>query len=91
MKPVLEFNCDRTANELEHNKIDNVHTAGSAQPAQPHSLISLCSPHYEALGPWLPIVWIVKFDQTADSQADLSLYWVHVILQVLICCGTKFH
>ena len=47
---------------------------------------SLCCPHEETLGRWLPIKGTAKTDQTGRMP---SLCWAHVILLVLTC-GSSF-
>ena len=42
----------------------------SDQPGHPPSLIRVCCPHEETLGPQLPTV-------IADALVDLSLRWAH--------------
>ena len=46
----------------------------SYQPGHSPSIISLRCPHEESFGPYLPIERTAKW---ADTQADLSLRWVH--------------
>ena len=58
----------------------------SDQPGQPPSLISLCCPPVEILGPELPTECTAKTDQSVQMpklRADLSLCWAHKILLVL--------
>ena len=49
----------------------------------------LCCPHGETLC-LLLCIWVHSEDWTdwVDTQADLSLRWVHVILLVLLCSGS---
>ena len=75
--------------ELSHNKITCASSEDSDQPGHPPSLISLCCPHEEALGPMPPINRTAKTDQTGQMP---RLIWVllgaHAILLVLLWGGS---
>ena len=59
------------------NKMTCAPSETSDQPGNPPSLISLCFPPEEVLGPKLSIERKAKTDQTGlTAQADLSLCWV---------------
>ena len=50
---------------------------------------SLCCPHEESLGPYLPVSAQQRLrSDWADAQADLSLRWAHAHLLVLSCRGS---
>ena len=62
------------------NKMACAPSEDSDQPGQPgpaQSDQSLCCPHEESLGPWLPIERTVK-TLIRLGQADLSLRWTHM-------------
>ena len=80
--------------EPQHDKTNNMAVRQakiSDQPGHPPSLISLCCPHEETLGPYLPIECTSKTDQTGRMP---RLIWVFagctLILLVLSCRGFYF-
>ena len=62
----------------------------SVQPGHSPNLISLCCPHKEALGPWLPIEHTAKtlIRLGGCSGWSESLLGTHAILLVLSCCSS---
>ena len=74
---ILKVTIWHRSYESEHDKTYSISRAPSkhsAQPRQPHCLISLRCKHEEALGPWLPKECKGKTNQTdVAAQTNLSL------------------
>ena len=84
---VLE-NCSQKPLHYKTSKMTSTPSKDSDQPGHPSNLISLSCPHEVILCPKLLSAQQRLRSDCVDAQADLSLCWAHIILLVLLCCGS---